>query len=299
MSVRKIGIRIAGFILIAASVWYVGHNLYRNRGQMPVIDLRLVAGMTILSIAYFIGNVGRAVNWKIILEMLTGRTLRFRSFLGIYLKTEIVKYVPSNIMHFAGRHLLCRENGVSHRAALGSNVADMIFILGAAAIVAVPSFFVASEFPVSAVVSRVRDHSLPVVIAAGCFILALIAVMWIKRRLMRRFLHVGIVSRAFAVLSLDTAIVILNGLIFFSAIVMFSPQPHAGTTWWMVCSLYALCWMAGFVVPGSPGGLGVREALIVLVFGGVYPDAAALAILMRIVSVAGDVLALFAGYSMR
>ncbi|HNX57507.1 MAG TPA: lysylphosphatidylglycerol synthase domain-containing protein [Spirochaetota bacterium] len=296
---RKNAVRVAGFILIAASVWYVGHNLYRNRGQMPVIDLRLVAGMTVLSVAYFVGNIGRAVNWKIILEILTGRTLRFRSFLGIYLKTEIVKYVPSNIMHFAGRHLLCRENGVSHRAALGSNIADMAFILAAAALATVPSFFVASEFPVYAVVSRVRDHSLPVVIAAGCFILAMAVVIWIKRRLVRRFLRVGIVSRAFAVLSLDTAIVILNGLIFFSAIVMFSAQSHAGTPWWMVCSLYALCWMAGFVVPGSPGGLGVREALIVLVFGGVYPDAAALAILMRVVSIAGDALALLAGCGMR
>ena len=297
MSVRRNVIRIMGFIFVAASVWYVGFNLYRHRGQMPVIDVRLVAGMTILSVVYFAGNVARAVNWKIILEILTGMTFRLRSFLGIYLRTEIMKYVPSNIMHFAGRHILCRENGVSHRAALVSNVADIFFILAASAIVAIPSLIFTSEFPVYSVVSRVREHFLPVVITAGCFIPVLIIVIWSKRRLLQRFLHPGIVSRAAAVLSLDMAIVILNGLIFFSAIALFSP--HAGTPWWMVCSLYALCWMAGFVVPGSPGGLGVREALIVLVFGGVYPDAAALAILMRIVSVAGDALALFAGYVVR
>jgi hypothetical protein len=54
---------------------------------------------------------------------------------------------------------------------------------------------------------------------------------------------------------------------------------------------YALAWLCGFVIPGASAGLGVREAVIVLLFG---DDPAALftAMGMRVVTTLGDVLLL-------
>ncbi len=296
---RKFITRAAGIIILALSLWYVGQSLYRVRGQMCEINAKLILVILILSLAYFVGNVIRAVNWKTILTVLSGKTFRLHTFVGIYLRTEIVKYVPSNIMHFAGRHLLCRENGVSHKVALASNIADMLFILTAAAVVAVPSLFTATAFPVYTVVSGVLTHALPAALAAAICVMIFLAILWIKRHLIGRYLNKKNIVRILSVLVLDMAVVILNGLLFYAALVMFSLAGHAPVPVYTVVALYALCWMAGFVVPGSPGGLGVREALIVLVFSGVYPDAAVIAILMRIVSVAGDAFALCAGLKIR
>ena len=56
-------------------------------------------------------------------------------------------------------------------------------------------------------------------------------------------------------------------------------------------------WIAGFVTPGAPGGLGVREAAMVFIGGrGTSPDVLLLlAVLFRLVTFAGDVLCALLG----
>ena len=57
-----------------------------------------------------------------------------------------------------------------------------------------------------------------------------------------------------------------------------------------VSGTFVLAWMAGFLVIGSPGGLGVREAaLIILLQHQIGIDSSgALAVLSRIISTLGD-----------
>ncbi|MEM1144761.1 MAG: hypothetical protein AAGI88_19435, partial [Pseudomonadota bacterium] len=61
--------------------------------------------------------------------------------------------------------------------------------------------------------------------------------------------------------------------------------------------LFAVAWVAGLLTPGAPGGMGVREALMYLLFAPVVGDAvsAGLALTLRIATVAGDVLGFFCG----
>jgi hypothetical protein len=56
---------------------------------------------------------------------------------------------------------------------------------------------------------------------------------------------------------------------------------------------YALAWLCGYVVPGASAGIGVREAVLLLLLG---EDSAALfvAVGMRVVTTLGDVFLLLA-----
>lgn len=60
---------------------------------------------------------------------------------------------------------------------------------------------------------------------------------------------------------------------------------------------FALAWVAGFVVPGSPGGIGVREAVLVTALAPLLGAGAALglAVLFRVVAIAGDAVAFALG----
>ena len=60
--------------------------------------------------------------------------------------------------------------------------------------------------------------------------------------------------------------------------------------------LFSLAWVAGFLTPGAPAGLGIREAILVAVLGATYGAgiAVGLTLLLRIVTLGGDGLA-FAG----
>ena len=55
---------------------------------------------------------------------------------------------------------------------------------------------------------------------------------------------------------------------------------------------YALAWAIGFVVPGAPGGLGVREAMLLTFLSGAVEDKSVLiaAILFRVATTLGDAL---------
>ena len=65
---------------------------------------------------------------------------------------------------------------------------------------------------------------------------------------------------------------------------------------------YLIAWLAGFVVPGAPGGLGVRESMLVLLLSNTGESASAMALGlgfgMRFVSTLGDVIAVAIAYGL-
>ena len=60
-----------------------------------------------------------------------------------------------------------------------------------------------------------------------------------------------------------------------------------------VIGIYCFAWLVGFVTPGAPGGLGIREAMLSLFLGSLAdPGLIAAAVLLnRIVTVFGDLAA--------
>ena len=66
---------------------------------------------------------------------------------------------------------------------------------------------------------------------------------------------------------------------------------------WTLTGIFALAWVAGFLTPGAPGGLGVREAILVAALDPIYGGAPALAVTvcLRLVTTAGDGTGFLAG----
>jgi uncharacterized membrane protein YbhN (UPF0104 family) len=65
--------------------------------------------------------------------------------------------------------------------------------------------------------------------------------------------------------------------------------------------LFSLAWVAGYLTPGAPGGLGIREAMMVLLLPPVVGTGAAvgLGITLRIATTVGDATAFLIGLAMR
>lgn len=71
------------------------------------------------------------------------------------------------------------------------------------------------------------------------------------------------------------------------------PQSYILTT----IGIYALAWVAGFLTPGAPAGIGIREVILAAAFTQLYGESIALGITLslRAVTMAGDVLAFLIG----
>ncbi len=60
----------------------------------------------------------------------------------------------------------------------------------------------------------------------------------------------------------------------------------------MILTVFSVAWIAGFVTPGAPAGIGIREALIVLSMTHFIGDAQSLivALIFRLISIMGDII---------
>ena len=57
-----------------------------------------------------------------------------------------------------------------------------------------------------------------------------------------------------------------------------------------ILSAFSMAWVCGFVIPGAPGGIGVREAVLTVLLESVMdgPVLAVILIVHRITGIAGD-----------
>ena len=67
------------------------------------------------------------------------------------------------------------------------------------------------------------------------------------------------------------------------------------------CMIFVVAWIAGFVVPGAPGGVGIRDGILAVGLGLFIGQGAGLtvALLHRGVSVAGDVIVFLTAVALR
>jgi glycosyltransferase 2 family protein len=204
-----------------------------------------------------------------------------------YLVTQFGKYLPGNVAQYAGRHVILRRSGASHRSLVACALAEAALLLLAAALWARPLLSMLGSAPV--VVSWV----FPLVVLAAC---AFVALGWLRQR-------IPLVARGIEAFHPSWLVAALLAYVMFFAIMAF--------TLWLLCrglkaeapgygyiaAVAAASWMAGFVVPGAPAGLGVREAAFVTLLGPALPEADVLllAAALRVATFGGDGLACLAG----
>lgn len=78
-------------------------------------------------------------------------------------------------------------------------------------------------------------------------------------------------------------------------VILLLPSQHQ--QWLLLTGSFAFAWVIGFLAPGAPAGLGVREGLMLalLSFSYTAPDALLIVIALRLATTLGDILCFIAG----
>jgi len=72
---------------------------------------------------------------------------------------------------------------------------------------------------------------------------------------------------------------------------LVSPLSLSNASLWLSFGgAYVLAWLAGFVTPGAPAGLGIRELVLLFLLQGLVggPDLLLVILLGRVITVSGD-----------
>ncbi|NVO16198.1 MAG: hypothetical protein HXX10_19365 [Rhodoplanes sp.] len=229
--------------------------------------------------------------WVVLLRLTVRPTMRRSCLFGIFLLTQLDRYRPGNVLQYVSRQAALAPFGVTIGDAITVAMAEALCLLTAVGLLVGTaaalgrldwsiSFRIASEF--SLAVSGLAGGALLVLLVMQRSVVARLLAS--RRAFVRMLFAVG----------LDVATFVAMGLALDALIGVVAPAVERDLL--SLSAVAAAAWLAGFVVPGAPAGLGVREVVLsVLLAPAIGGDAAAITIGLRLAGVLADVLAAVAG----
>lgn len=257
LSLDRIG-RWVGGAALAASIAFLGDRLWRLDWStlQPHVTWQFGAAMVGAPLLFAAADRALERGWAVTADP-DGQIPR-KELAGIYARGVLMKYLPGSIFQYVSRQVGGAKAGLAHKK------------LAQASLVEIGLHLVSSLSVAAGCLAFAR---LPIV--AGFGAAALVgALLVMRRRLMTALAYQMIAFSFFAAAAALVGWAILPadaGLSHFSA-------------------FFLLAWLAGFVVPVAPGGIGVREAALLALAGTSLPATAALAatLALRASSITGD-----------
>ncbi len=298
---KKAILKLAGNILAAICLIYIVWTTlhmdvdWQSIVQPPSKILVLAALCGCSAVQYTIG----AYAYKILLCFTCNREISFQDVFCIYSKSNLAKYLPGNIMHYAGRNLLGGMLGLEHIDIALATAGELVISLVAAFIISI----VMSAPHLPQLILIIRENRSYSLVFCGMVLLGavVVCVLWYalhrKKSIRGKFVQWaskdGILTSlkvlGFEVLSLF----VFGGINFIIYMQILGVNIRISYTMiFTIFGLMVMSWMIGFIVPGAPGGIGIREtAMVVLLAPVLGKDQVALgAVLLRAANIAGDLI---------
>jgi hypothetical protein len=249
-------------------------------------------GLSLLAApVYLIGLVAAGVAWWSGQSAFMSVRPALRPLFSVYAVTQFAKYLPGNVGHYVGRHVLLRRYDVPHTALVMGTLTEAGFMVLAALVWAASNLQVLLPAAVPSVASW--QMLLAEILGLGALIIVLRACC---RRSSRLSLLIPLKSswRLLPVLPLH---LVLFAMMAASLMVPAQALPVPGSVMLLLPGAAAASWVAGFLVVGAPAGIGVREAIFIALLHGqmAESDILLLAAGFRIATFSGDMLFLLLG----
>jgi hypothetical protein len=280
-------VRLAGRLLVAALVVLLGLRLWQLWREHPVDFGRLDGVVFAVAIVVSIMAVSAyGLVWPYLLRRL-GTPAPF-SWVTLFFKSQLGKYLPGSVWQYAGRVGLARSRDVPVQRALTSIMAEVAYSAVAAA--------VASSLVLGPVAGGGVLVGLAALLASAIvfrpFVASLVGRLPFRggTRIDRTSLLAALRSAPVAV-GLYLVVWAIYGVAFWTTGRALFAVPASDLARYI--GVFALGWLAGLVAVFAPGGIGVREAVIVALLRSRLgeADAIVLAATSRIVLTAIDLVA--------
>lgn len=252
--------RLGSVAILAACVGFIGDRLIQLEPAQLLdhASWPLGAAMVAAPLLFATSDKFLASAWSSLAR--ADEVLPSRQIDEIYARGVLAKYLPGSVFQYASRQVDGAAAGLAHNKLAKASAAEIALHL--------PASMIAAGFGIALTV-------LPVTTLA-CGLGALFVALRTRDSVMRA----GTLQFC-AFLCFGAAAAVVGAALL-----------PASASLGLFAGLFLLSWLAGFLVPVAPGGLGVREAALIALAGTQFPDASLLAsvLTLRIASVFGDVL---------
>lgn len=208
-----------------------------------------------------------------------------------YCKSNLYKYLPGNIMHFVGRNKIAADEDIPHSEVIMATLAEIILtIITACIIVLILSFSYFIDWFKNVGVSK----TLFIIAFAAIAVVIVLAVIFRKKigEFIKKY-KVLYSKKMLGILGISSLVYIFNFLLSASMSALLIEKLCHTDMFFTVTGLSVMAWLVGFITPGAPGGIGIREAVMTMFLSSSASEENLLAAVLfyRIICIFGDVLA--------
>jgi glycosyltransferase 2 family protein len=307
------------WVIVGATLFFIGTVLRQNWAEVK--DLRLApAGWTWLGLGLFVtlvAHIWAGWAWGGILAHL-GQPVSGLWSIGVYLRTNVAKYLPGNVWHLYGRVVAAKQAGISTSAATLSVLLEPLLMAAAALIIALTSasrnqllqlvflLLVLAAIhprvlnPLLGMVSRLKQSAQPKSAQVRSiqpessqpeFIQPDSAPSPSAQADQPGQAKDPLRVKRYPVWPLlrEIGFVGLRGVGF--VLTVWALQPVQAVQIPALVSAFSLAWVLGLVIPGAPGGIGVFEATALALLDRQFPASLILGsvALYRVISLLAEV----------
>lgn len=275
------------------------HSQWRQISQLSLplpLSSIVLPGVCIYSLSFYLMGIA----WHHMLSRLYPKVTLPVSF-WIFSRTQIGKYLPGNLFHYAGRQLLGNMCGIPHHILGAVSTSEIFFQVFSSSMVACLGAIVMPIEP---------EYRIILLIGAGLVFLFLILILYAQRILkwaasfslrLKDLINIRQVGRAryyLFPLSVYCLHLILIGLLIGYISCRLGSVYFSFVSSLQFIVIYTISWTMGFVTPGSPGGIGVREALLVTQLSPILGslNAVIVALCLRFAAILGDAVLFLTSY---
>lgn len=264
---------IFGHLLALAGVVFIAYRLSFYFSDLDSSAFTPTTGLylLLLGLLYANINVALAFAWRNILSFV-GESVTVRQSIRLFGVSQLAKYVPGNIMHLASRQAMGIAAGIDGWALSKSVILEFVTLS----------------------------------ISGGLFIVFVLPLIYPSLTgIMALFLFIGLLSMlVFTVMHLFGAklvkaiawhsfFLMVAGLIFYILVCSGTTTSEFSLSRMMIiASAFVVGWLVGFLTPGAPAGVGVREVVTVSLLSAILAEGDLLiaVLLARVVTIIGDLI---------
>ena len=297
----KKAIKIAGNILMIAALAFVVKKLLDmdikpSQFSSPNVIGALAAGAVLQTGVIIIS----CIPWLLFTRSLSGVRIPFSAAMPVYTRSNIYKYLPGNVFQYVGRNQLAADMHISHVDVACATVLDVLFCVFWTGVISV----VLLGGRIAELLEKYGRN----LILASCGGIALLLILAAVVRLKFRDKVGAYLSRYSKAFEKKNRPQLMGGIFYYLAhniltagmyflcLTLVMDGSASAKELVAMTGAFMFAWIIGFVTPGAPGGIGIREGVMLFVCGDSFTDKVVLYVLvMRVSSVIADVAAFAIG----
>ena len=293
-------------LALAALAWFVSQLLH-HANSFPRFGATEIGVIGFSALAYTVPAVISGFLWSHLMHVTGEPQAHALQAICINSLSQAGKYVPGNVAHYIGRIVLAKQAGWSTTHTLFTIFIETLWAIAIGAILAilavlqiteqqltglayVPSWQILAGIACGAIMAPIIGHKLFHIAADWWARKENVSIRSLRTPPLRSFCGV-------------TAAYLFNYLVMGWVLTLIATEVFGvnADSVFLFAGIYAAAWITGFITPGAPAGIGIREVIIVAALTPLYDENIALGIaaVLRVVTLAGDGLVFLIGLGLR